>query len=327
MSDINRPSMGVTEWALLVTLSILWGGSFFFAKVAVAELPPLSIVLARVAIAAIVLNLLVRATGRHMPRDPGSWIAYSIMGMLNSLIPFSLIFWAQIRIDSGLAAILIGATPLFTVLLAHRFAAGERATWNRLTGVLTGIAGLAVMIGVEALSGVAAHVLAEAAILLAALSYAGANVFGRRFKGQQPLITATGQITASSVLAFPIALIVDQPWTFPAPQPVTVGAIIGLALLSTALAFIIFFRILASAGATSISLVTLLVPVSAIILGHTILDEHLALHQLAGMGLIVLGLVMIDDRAISALRRSAMLSRRWLPAAFRSGDGSNAGKD
>jgi drug/metabolite transporter (DMT)-like permease len=301
--------MNATEWSLLVFLSILWGGSFFFAKVAVAEMPPLTIVLARVAIAAAVLNILVRASGLQMPRTIRAWLNYGIMGLLNSLVPFSLIFWAQIRIDSGLAAILIGATPLITILLAHRFAAGERATWNRLSGVLTGLAGLIVMIGIEALSGFTAQVLAEAAILLAAASYAAANVFGRRFRGQSPLIAATGQITASAVLVLPVTLAVDQPWALAMPAPVTIGAVLGLALLSTALAFIIFFRILASAGATSISLVTLLVPVSALILGHGILGEQLALHQFAGMALIALGLLMIDNRAMGAMRRSLKLSR------------------
>jgi drug/metabolite transporter (DMT)-like permease len=309
MSDTGKPGMSIAEWGLLVVLSILWGGSFFFAEVALVELPPLTVVLARVTIAAVALHILVRIAGQRMPKAFGCWLAYAVMGLLNSLAPFSLIFWAQTRIDSGLAAILIGATPLFTVLLAHRFTDDESATRNRLGGVLIGFAGLAVMIGMEALSGAAAEVLAEAAILLAATCYAGAAVFGRRLKGQPPLVAATGQITASGALALPIALIVDKPWMLPAPMAVTVGAVLGLALLSTALAFVIFFRLLASAGATNISLVTLLVPVSAVILGHAVLGERLALHQVAGMGLIALGLALIDGRAGGALRRSLKLSR------------------
>ena len=305
MSDIYKQSMGLTEWGLLVMLSILWGSSFFFAKVAIEELPPLSIVLARVAIAAAALNVLASATGRRMPKDLGSWIAFSIMGLLNNVIPFGLIFWAQIEINSGLAAILIGATPLFTLMLIHVFSTDEQLSWNRLSGVLVGIAGLALMIGVEAFSGIELHVLAEGAVLLAAISYAAANVFGRRFKGQSPLVTATGQITASSVIVLPIAMIVDQPWTLPMPHPITIGAVAGLALLSSALAYIIFFRILAAAGATSISLVTLLVPVSALLLGYAILGERSAPHQLAGMGLIALGLILVDGRAITALQSRA----------------------
>jgi drug/metabolite transporter (DMT)-like permease len=306
MSSLHKQGMGATEWALLVTLSILWGGSFFFAKVAIQELPPLSIVFGRVAIAAVVLNALVSATRQRMPRDLSSWAAFSIMGMLNNFIPFSLIFWAQIEIDSGLAAILIGTTPLFTVMLAHVLATGEQLSWNRLGGVLVGFAGLTIMIGVEVLSGLELHVLAKGAVLLAAISYAAASIFGRRFMGQSPLITATGQITASSVIVLPIAMLVDQPWTMAMPHPVTMGAVAGLALLSTALAYIIFFRILAAAGATNISLVTLLVPVSALFLGHSILGERLALQQFGGMGLIALGLMLIDDRAAVALQSRVM---------------------
>src|SRR6185312_3798826 len=142
----DRPlRMGPFEWTLLLVLSVLWGGSFFFAKLAVAELPPFTIVLGRVGLAALALNLLVRATGHRMPGDRGSWAAFFAMGTLNNLIPFSLIVWAQTQIASGLAAILNGATPLFTVLLAHWLTADERLTWNRLLGVVLGLAGVTVM--------------------------------------------------------------------------------------------------------------------------------------------------------------------------------------
>jgi drug/metabolite transporter (DMT)-like permease len=304
----RRTGIGLIEWALLLVLSVLWGGSFFFAKVAVGELPPLSIVLGRVAIAAAALHILIRVTGRHMPSDLQSWMRFTAMGLLNNLIPFSLIFWAQTSIDSGLAAILIGATPLFTVILAHYLAEGERLSWNRLTGVSIGFVGLAFMIGVEVLAGFQASVLAEGAVILAAISYAAASVFGRRFRNQPPLITATGQITASALIALPIAILADRPWLLPMPDPVTISAVVALALLSTALAYVIFFRILAKAGATYISLVTLLVPVSALLLGHAILAERLAPHQFAGMGLIATGLILIDDRVHSVWRSPASRS-------------------
>ncbi len=297
--------MGPLEWILLLVLSVLWGGSFFFAKLAVAELPPFTIVLGRVGLAALALNLLVRATGQRMPSDRASWAAFFAMGTLNNLIPFSLIVWAQTQIASGLASILNGATPLFAVLLAHWFTADERLTWNRLLGVALGLAGVTVMIGMEALAGLGLHVLAELAILVATVSYAFAGIFGRRFKGQAPLVTATGQVTATTVMMLPIVLIVDQPWTLALPQPVTIAAIAGLALLSTALAYVIFFRILATAGATNLLLVTLLIPVSALLLGHSILDERLAMQHLLGMALIALGLIAIDGRAPAALRRRA----------------------
>jgi drug/metabolite transporter (DMT)-like permease len=294
--------MGPIEWILLLALSVLWGGSFFFAKLAVVELPPFTIVLGRVGLAALALNLLVRARGQRMPGDRASWAAFFVMGTLNNLVPFSLIAWAQTQIASGLASILNGATPLFTVLLAHWLTVDERLTWNRLLGVVLGLAGVTVMIGMEALSGLGLHVLAEVAVLVATVSYAFAGIFGRRFKGQPPLVTATGQVTATTVMMLPVVLIVDRPWMLAMPQPLTLAAIAGLALLSTALAYVIFFRILAAAGATNLLLVTLLIPVSALLLGHFILGEGLALQHVLGMALIALGLAAIDGRVFKAAR-------------------------
>jgi len=296
--------MGPLEWILLLVLSVLWGGSFFFAKLAVAELPPFTIVLGRVGLAALALNLILWVRGERLPADRRSWTAFFAMGLLNNLVPFSLIVWAQTQIASGLAAILNGATPLFTAVLAHWLTADERLTWNRLLGVVLGLAGVTVMIGMEALSGLGLHVLAEVAVLVATVSYAFAGIFGRRFRGQPPLVTAAGQVTATTVMMLPIVLIADRPWTLAMPTPLALSAVTGLALLSTALAYVIFFRILAAAGATNLLLVTLLIPVSALLLGRFILDEGLALQHLLGMALIALGLAAIDGRALGAARRT-----------------------
>jgi drug/metabolite transporter (DMT)-like permease len=301
--------MGTTEWSLLLTLSLLWGAAFFFTKVAVAELPPLAVVLARVGLAALALHLLVHVTGAAMPRDRASWSAFFAMGLLNNLLPFSLIVWAQTQISSGLASILNGATPLFTALLAHWLTADERLSGNRLAGVVLGFAGVTVMIGAEALAGLGPHIVAALAVLAATVSYAFAGIFGRRFTHQPPLVTATGQVTATSIAMLPIVLIVDRPWMLPAPEAATWGAIIGLALLSTALAYVIFFRILATAGATNLLLVTLLIPVSAVLLGRTILDESPRPQHFAGMALVALGLAAIDGRAAAALRQRRIFTR------------------
>lgn len=295
-------SMSGGDWLLLAALSVLWGGSFFFAKVAVKELPPFSIVLGRVAIAALVLHLLVLASGQRMPRDLKLWRDFFVMGLLNNAIPFSLIFWGQKEIASGLASILNATTPLFTVLVAHGLTREERATPAKLLGVALGLLGVALMIGLDAASGLGAHLMSEVAVLGAALSYAFAGVFGRRFKGRPPLIVAAGQLTGSSTLILPLALAIDRPWAMPLPSLATCGAILGLALLCTALAYVIFFRILARAGATNLLLVTFLIPVSALLLGLTFLGEQLDVHQLAGMALIGLGLAAIDGRPLRAMR-------------------------
>lgn len=290
-------------WLLLGALSVLWGGSFFFAKVAVDELRPFTVVLGRVGLAAIALNVVVRLSGYRMPRSRGAWGAFFGMGALNNLLPFSLIFWGQTHIASGLAAILNATTPLFTIVVAHALTRDEKLTANRAAGVLAGLAGVVVMIGPEALGGLGLDVAAQLAVLGAALSYAFAGIYGRRFRTLPPLVPATGQVTASTLLVLPVALIVDRPWELAPPSPVTWGAVLGLALLCTAIAYVIYFRILATAGATNLLLVTFLIPVSALLLGTTILDERLDPAQFAGMALIFAGLAVIDGRIVGALRR------------------------
>lgn len=303
---MNR-MMGPIEWLPLVVLSVLWGGSFFFNRLALTELRPFTVVLGRVGLAALALHALVLARGLRMPGSPGAWGAFLAMGALNNLVPFSLIVWGQTRIPSGLASILNATTPLWTVVVAHLLTRDERLTRSRLGGVLLGLAGVVVILGPEALLGLSLDVLAELAVLGAALSYAFAGVFGRRFRALPPLVTATGQVTGTVLMALPIALAADRPWTLPAPGLVTWGALGGLALLSTALAYVIYFRVLAAAGATNILLVTFLIPVSALLLGSTVLGERLVPRQLAGMALIGLGLAAIDGRLVSraAASRSA----------------------
>lgn len=273
---IPNKSMTPLEWLLLLTLSVLWGGSFFFGEVALDELPPLTLVLGRVGLAAVALNLVVLATGHRMPGDAKLWGAFLVMSALNNFIPFTLIFWGQTEITSGLASILNATTPLWTVVLAHFLTRDERMSGNKLAGVAFGLVGVAVMIGPAALGGVGLNVLAQLAVLGAAISYGVAGIFGRRFKrpGVNPLVTATGQLTGTTVMMLPVALIADQPWTLPSLSLSTYGAVAGLALLCTAVAYVIYFRLLASAGATNLLLVTFLIPVSALVLGITILGKR-----------------------------------------------------
>lgn len=290
--------MSGRDWAMLTALSVIWGGSFFFTGIAVKELPPFTIVAARVGLAALALLLGLRIAGISMPRAPRVWLAFFGMGLMNNMIPFSLIVWGQGHIASGLASVLNATTPLFGVVVAHLLTRDEKMTGGRLAGTIVGFAGVALMIGPSALSGLGSHLMAELAVLGAALSYAFAGIFGRRFKamGIDPIVTATGQISASAVLMIPLALLVDRPWTLPMPGLATLVALVAIALISTALAYIIFFRILASAGATNLMLVTFLIPVSAILLGWLFLGEVLAPQHLIGMATIVAGLVRIDGR-------------------------------
>jgi len=300
-TSVNK-TMGPLEWILLIFLSVLWGGSFFFSKVALSELQPFTVVLVRVGIAAIVLNFVVIATGQRMPTSPKMWSVFVVMGLLNNLIPFSLIFWGQTQISSSLAAILNATTPVWTVLLAHFLTTDERLTPNRLGGVFIGLLGVAIMIGLDALQGLGINVLAQIAVVGAAISYAFAGIYGKRFKGTSPIVTATGQITGATLVMIPIALFIDKPWLLPMPNSSILGALFGLSLLSTALAYILYFRLLSAVGATNLLLVTFLIPISAIILGQLILDEHLEIRQFVGMGLIGLSLMAIDGRILRAIR-------------------------
>lgn len=297
VAHINK-AMTPREWGLLLILSILWGGSFFFNGVAVKELPTFTVVTSRVGLAALILYVVLKFSGSKMPTSKPIWLAFIGMGVLNNVIPFSLIVWGQTHIASGVASILNATTPLFTVLVAHVLTNDEKMTKGRWFGVLIGLAGVGVMIGVEALQTLGVNILAELAILIAAISYAFAGVFGRRFKtmGVSPLATATGQVTASTVIMMPIALYIDQPWDLPMPSINALAAIIGLAALSTALAYILYFRILATAGATNLLLVTFLIPVSAILLGVFVLNEVLLAKHVMGMALIGIGLAAIDGR-------------------------------
>ena len=312
MRVATTKTMGLIEWSLLIVLSMLWGGSFFLGKVALAELGPFTLVLGRVAIAAIALNLIVVATGHRMPSSPRTWGQFLVMGVLNNLIPFSLIFWGQTRIASGLASVLNATTPLWTVLLAHFATRDERLTRNRLAGVLFGLVGVVIMIGPSALHGLGSNLIAQLAVLGAALSYAFAGIYGKRFRGIAPTVTAAGQVTCTTLLMVPISLLVDRPWQLPVPSLMTLGALLALGLLSTAVAYVIYFRLLATAGATNLLLVTFLIPVTALLLGIMVLGESLDPRQLMGMILIGLGLAAIDGRLLpflwgrfekSALRR------------------------
>lgn len=296
-------SMSPYEWLLLIILSILWGGSFFFVGVAVEALPPLTIVSLRVCGAAIALLAVVYFSGSRMPSNPTVWLAFLGMGVLNNVIPFVLIAWGQTLIASGLASILNATTPLFTVVAAHFLTNDEKMSKLKIFGVGLGLTGVVIMMGQEALGGIGDNILGQFAILGAAFSYSLAVIYGRRFRrlGIKPVVTATGQVTASSLIMIPLAISYDHPFTLPMPGIDIWLAILALSLASTALAYILYFRILSTAGATNVALVTLLIPVVAILLGTAILGEQLELKHMIGMGMISIGLLSMDGRAFPAI--------------------------
>lgn len=302
--------MARAEWGRLLLLAAVWSASFFLAEIALRAFGPLTIAAGRVALGAGALALWMAWRGTGLPL--GSWRAFLLMGLLNNAVPFALIFRAQQSIDSAIAAILNATTPLFVAAIAAAIGL-ERLTAGRSAALLLGFAGVAVLIGPEAWRAAAGAPAAEGAVLLAALSYALAGLFGRRaLAGLAPDAAACGMLLASTLLLAPAALLLERPWRAE-PDPDAILALLALAGFGTALAYGLYFRILASAGATNLLLVTFLLPVGALLLGVALLGERVGPMQTAGLALILLALVLIDGRALGALRATSP------PAAATSG--------
>ncbi|MCZ8317011.1 EamA family transporter [Phreatobacter sp.] len=290
--------MSLRDWILLIVLSILWGGTFFFVRVALDDIPPLTLVLSRVLIGSAVLLVVIRLSGESLPRRADIWFTLAVMAVLNNVIPFTLIFWGQTAIPAGLAAILNATTPLFSVIVMHLFTSDERASPNKAAGVVLGFLGVIVLVGPAALGSLDTPLWAIAACLAATLSYAFSGLWGRRIKplGLSPTITAWAQLTVTTLIMAPAVAAIDRPWTLAMPGWPAILSMLALAVLCTALAYIIFFRLLATAGPSNLLLVTFLIPVSTILLTSLFLGERLAPTHFAGMALIGLGLAAIDGR-------------------------------
>lgn len=297
--------MNAWTWGLLVLLGLIWGGSFFFARIAVEHVPPLTLVFLRLLLAALALHVYIAGRLDIYSILSARWREFLILGIINNVLPHALIFFGQTRIGAGLAAILNATTPIWTVLIANYLTSDEKLSSAKIAGCLVGLAGTIVLIGPGISDGSEAPLWALLLPVLAAVSYGFAATYGKRFKGVPAPVTAAGQLTASSLVALPLSLLADRPWTLTAPPLDALLAILALALLSTAFAYILYFRIMAMAGATNASLVTLLVPPGAILLGVLFLGERLSLAEFAGMALIGFGLVILDGRAYRLLVKPA----------------------
>ena len=293
-------------------LALIWGGAFFFIGVAVRHVPPLTYVWLRLSIAAAGMWLFLRVKGQPLGLPREVWGSILLLALLNNAIPFTLFGGGQTHIASGLASILNATTPIWGVIVAHFLTQDERMSPRKIAGVLLGFGGVATMIGPSLLSSLGTNALAQFACVAAALSYALAAVWARRFRrlGVSPLSVTTGQLTAGAVIMLPFAILVDRPWTHAFPPLSAWGAIVSLALLCTAFGYVLYFKLIETSGATNALLVTLLVPPVAILLGASFLGETLAPQDFAGLALIALGLAAIDGRVLTLLR-----ARRPRPAA------------
>lgn len=298
--------MNIQTWGLLALLGMIWGGSFFFARVAVAYVPPATLVLLRVGIAALALHVYIAGRFDIYPTLRARWREFLLLGLINNAVPHLLIFLGQTQIGAGLASILNATTPIFTVLIANSMTVDEKLSRQKVAGCLIGLLGTAVLIGPRALAPFTGDggppLWAVILPVVAAISYGLAATYGKRFRGIAPPVTAAGQLTAATLLVLPVSLVADSPWQLPLPPLPAVLAVLALALLSTAYGYILFFRIMAAAGATNTSLVTLLVPPSAILAGMLFLGERLTPLGMLGMALVLMGLVVLDGRVFARFR-------------------------
>ncbi len=299
----TAPKMHAADWGAIAVLSLLWGGAFYLIEIGLRGFPPNTLVFLRMALAIPPMLVALKIAGNRLPTDAKSWVQLFILGLINAALPFILFFWGQTKIESGLASVLNATAPLWGVITAHFLTRDEKATPARIVGVLLGMAGIIVMVGSEALSGMTGSVLGQIACLLATLSYAFAAVYGRSLSQSTmtPLVVATGQVITAAIIMLPVMLIVDHPWQLPMPGWDAWAGAVGLAIPSTAIAYIFYFRLIDRAGASNAMLVAFIMPVIAIILGIVALNETLEMRQIAGTGLIALGLVAIDGRVFGRL--------------------------
>ena len=303
-TPVIRTQMDKGDWAILVTLAVIWGGAFLFINIAVQHVPPLTYVWLRLTIAAGAMWAFLKLRRDRLGLPRPVWGSILLLALLNNALPFTLFGWGQTHIASGLAAILNATTPIWGVIVAHFLTRDERMSPRKVGGVLLGVAGVVTMIGPTLLAEIGTGAVAQLACITASLSYALAAVWARRFKALKlsPMSVTTGQLTAGAAMMLPFAMIVDQPWTRAFPPLGAWGAIVALALMCTAFGYVMYFKLIDSAGATNALLVTLLVPPVAILLGATFLGEALAPQDFIGLGFIALGLAAIDGRLLSLLR-------------------------
>ncbi|MFZ1476223.1 MAG: DMT family transporter [Sphingorhabdus sp.] len=302
---MTSPKLDATGWGLIAILSILWGGAFFLIEVGLRSYSPNILVFMRLALAVPPMWIVMRLMGERLPTDPKSWALLMVVGALNCALPFILFFWGQQYLDSGYASILNATTPIWGVVVAHFMTHDEKATPARIVGVLVGMAGIIVMVGPDAMKGLSNNLLAQIACIISTLFYSFAAIYGRRLSQTQmtPMVVATGQTAMAALFMLPVVLLFDQPWAMAMPRLDSTLAGVTLALLSTALAYILYFRLIDRAGASNAQLVAFLMPILAVILGIAFLGESLSGGQIAGAGLIAIGLAILDGRLVARFQK------------------------
>jgi drug/metabolite transporter (DMT)-like permease len=278
---------------LLLILGTIWGSSYLFIKVAVAEVPVMTLIAGRLLLGAVILWILLWVLGQSMPRSRSLWRAYAVMGIFSGTLPYALIAWGEQYIPSSLAALLQATMPIFTVILATLLADDERMTWTRVLGVVVGFLGVGILMVPDLHQGLQINLLGQLAVVLSSLSYAGAAIFARkRLRGQPPLASTTGQLTMGAIFTLPLSLLIDRPFALSPSLPAT-ASWLGLIFLGTIMAYIIYYTLLERTSATFVSTVTYIIPINGLVLGALVLGEPLTLVLAGSSVLIILGVLLV----------------------------------
>ncbi|HEY7550251.1 MAG TPA: DMT family transporter [Hyphomicrobiaceae bacterium] len=296
--------LGAVEWGLIALQSMLWGSSYFFIAVVQSEVPALTMAALRTVPAATVLLVIVLSLGYRLPATLAEWRLFVGFSAFNTVLPFLLIVWGQSRTSGGMAAILNATAPLFGIFLAHVLTHDEKLSWTKAAGIAVGIAGVGILMGRDVLAGASADLLARLALIASPFCYVCANIFVRRRLGSYPpFVIAAMQMLGAIFVATPLALAIDRPWGQPAPSVRALGAVVAMGVFGSALASLCHFTVLQRAGATNASLVTLVMPLTPVVLGGVFLGERLSATDLAGAIIVAAALLIIDGRPVAAVRR------------------------
>ena len=302
-SSIDKPRANLAfEWALLAVLATCWGASYTFIKIGVATIPPVTLIAARTLIAGALLLAVLRMRGVKLPTEPSMWRRFMLQACLNSVLPFTLIAWAERSVDAGLATILNSTSPIFIFLLGLGLGGADKPTLRRLFGVGAGLAGICLIVGFEALNGIGHSLIAQLALVAAAVCYGCAAMFGRMFKGLDPMVPAAGSLVSGAAMLVPASLVVDRPWTL-SPSAASMSAVLALAVLSTALAFTIYFRLIRTLGPMSTAAQAYLRVPIGVTIGVMFLGEALAPTAWIGLACVVTGVVAMTMPETKLLRR------------------------
>lgn len=294
--------MIAAELLLLLVLATLWGGSYIFIKLGVATIPPITLIAARTSIAGVLLLLVMRCRGLRLPGDAATWRRFLFQACLNSAIPWTLIAWAERSVDAGLATILNSTSPIFTFFLTLAIAHQEAPSFRKLFGVVAGMAGICLVVGVQAFQGLGEQLVAQTGIVVATICYAGAAVFGRGFRGLDPMAPAAGSLLCGAGILLPVSIVVERPWTL-APSTSSVLALLALAVFSTAFAFVIYFRLIQTLGSVGTTAQAYLRVPIGVALSVMLLGERLSPTAWTGLGCVVVGVAAMS---VPARRRLAI---------------------